>query len=70
MWDQYKKTLVAMQIVILLITAAVFYVSRLWNVALTFFAIMQLGSVLGAVWAANLRRRILTSNCRTPFPRS
>ena len=59
MWDQYKRTFIAMQVVILLVTTAVFILSRLWTAAGTFFAIMQIGSVLGAVWGSNLRYRIL-----------
>ena len=69
MWDQYKKTLIAMQIVILLVTTAVFIISSLWTVAGTFFAIMQIGSVLGAVWGSTLRHRVLAGQHRISLPR-
>ena len=69
MWDQYKRTFIAMQVVILRVTTAVFIISRLWTAAGTFFAIMQIGSVLGAVWGSNLRYRILAGQHRISLRR-
>jgi low temperature requirement protein LtrA len=58
MWDHYKKTFVGMQSVILLITMMVLAWSHMWTVALVFFAVMQTGSALGAMWASRLKRRL------------
>ncbi len=69
MWDQYKRTFIAMQVVILLVTIGVFIISRLWTVAGTFFAIMQIGSVLGSVWGSSLRHRIIAGRHRISLPR-
>ena len=70
MWDQYKKTFIRMQSMILVITVVVFVLSHLWNVALTFFAIMQVGSALGAMWGSNLRHKILAAQYRSSLPRT
>jgi hypothetical protein len=59
MWDQYKKTFIGMQVVILLVTAGMFTVFTR-NVALVakFFATMQVASLLGAYWGDRLRKRV------------
>jgi uncharacterized membrane protein YfcA len=60
MWEQYKKTFASMQVAIAGVTLAVFFgLGRLWFVTATFFAVMQLGSLLGAFWGARLKRRLL-----------
>jgi len=69
MWDHYKKTFVGMQIVILAVTTLMLMLSHLWTVALTFFAIMQAGSALGAVWGARLRSKIRAGTCQPSLPR-
>jgi uncharacterized membrane protein YfcA len=58
MWDLYKKTFVGMQTIILLVTLLIFMRSHLWTHAVTFFAIMQTGSALGAIWGTRLRRKL------------
>jgi hypothetical protein len=58
MLQQYKKTFPVMQALIAAVTASVFIWARVWQVAATFFLIMQVGAVLGAVWAYSLRTRI------------
>ena len=55
MLEQYKKTFKVMQLLIAAVTASVFIWSRVWQVAGTFFVIMQIGGLLGAVWAYSLR---------------
>jgi len=59
MWDQYKKTFVGMQVVILLVTAGMFLVlSRDVTLVATFFATLQLASLLGAYLGGSLRKRM------------
>jgi hypothetical protein len=58
MWAEYKKHLVGMQVMILLVTFAAYQFSHLWFVASVFFATMQAGSFLGAAWAHRIRNRL------------
>jgi hypothetical protein len=59
MWTQYKKTARFMQPGIAVIAIVAFFLSgRALPVALWLFMVMQVGAVLGAFWASNLKRRI------------
>jgi hypothetical protein len=59
MWDQYRKTFIGMQIVILLVTAGMFIVfSRDVTLVATFFATLQVASLLGSYWGDRLRKRV------------
>jgi hypothetical protein len=59
MWDRYKKHFFGMQVVIVLFTVAMlFLLKKPLGSALTFFATMQLASVLGAYWGHRLRSRM------------
>jgi hypothetical protein len=59
MWDQYRKTFVGMQAVILIVTCGMFLAfNRLWALAALFFVTMELGALLGAVWGARLKRKV------------
>lgn len=58
MLEHYKKTFVGTQILIGVVTFAVILQSHRLVAALAFFVTMQLGAVLGAVWAARLKERI------------
>ncbi len=59
MWDHYRKTLVRMQMFIALTTGALYFgLSRRWVMAAVFFAMMQVGAVIGAWWGDRLRRRL------------
>jgi uncharacterized membrane protein YfcA len=59
MWDHYKKTLVRMQVFIVLTTCALYFaLSHRWIMAAVFFAMMQVGAVVGAWWGDRLRRRL------------
>jgi hypothetical protein len=59
MWDQYKKTFIGMQAVILLVTVGMFIVfSRDVALVATFFATLQVASLLGAYWGDRLRKRV------------
>jgi len=59
MWEHYRKTLARMQMFILLASTALYYVlGRRVLVAATFFAMMQVGALVGAWWGDRLRRRL------------
>jgi Na+/melibiose symporter-like transporter len=59
MWQQYRKTFTGMQVVITLVTLAVYFgMGRLPALAGLFFLTMQAGAVIGAAWAARLKRRL------------
>ncbi len=61
MLEQYKKTFRAIQLVIAVITVFIFFkTQRLWLPTLVFFLIMQVGAVLGAMWATRLKRKFRT----------
>jgi hypothetical protein len=46
-----------MQIMMWLVTCVVLFQTRMWLVAAVFLAIMQVGAVVGAMWAARLKRQ-------------
>jgi hypothetical protein len=58
LWAQYRKTLVGTQILIGGVTIAVLIQSHRVFAALTFWAVMQVGAILGAAWALRIRSRI------------
>lgn len=56
MWMHYRRTFVIMQTIILALTAGLFLLTRIpLAQTLSFFAIMQLCSLMGAKWAGRLR---------------
>lgn len=55
MWEQYKKTLGGMQIVIWLVTGCVLLWSHVWALALTFLVTMQVAAIVGAMWGHRLK---------------
>ncbi len=57
MWDLYKSTFRYMQCLILITCVAVFLVSRQLIAVLSYFAVMEVAALLGAVWGASLRSR-------------
>ena len=70
MWNHYRKTFIPVQILIVVICIALVVV---WKVppqaAAVYFLIMEFFGVIGALWAANLRRRILRSSGTLPDDR-
>ena len=57
MWQHYRKTFAAVQVMIAVVTAVVYFsVDRRWVAAMTYFAVMQVFAVVGAAWATRLRR--------------
>ena len=55
MLEQYKKTFVGMQVVILSVTAAILVWRHLWGLAALFFVTMQVAALLGALWGNRLK---------------
>ena len=56
MFDQYRRTFKGMQIVIGLVTMAVWVLTKRPSIAAGFFVVMQCGAVFGAMWGARLKR--------------
>ena len=59
MWEQYKRTLPQIQLLIAFATVGI-YLSfhQLVVVAAIFFGAMQLGAVIGAMWAYRLKGKL------------
>ncbi len=55
MVDLYKKTFVPMQLGIWLVAGLVTLITRSLHAGGAFFATMQFGALLGAVWGARLK---------------
>jgi len=59
MWEQYKRTLPFMQSAIAVFTVAIYLtLHHLVLLAALFFAVMQLGAVVGARWAWRLKAKL------------
>ena len=58
MWEQYKKTIVSIQLVIGVVTAGVFVWRPLWDLAALFFVTMQIAAVVGASWGHRLQNKV------------
>src|SRR2546423_3191026 len=60
MWEQYRKSFVRSQLLILVIVALlVFYAKSGWQTAAAALVLMQVAGVIGAWWGARLKRKIL-----------
>jgi hypothetical protein len=58
-WEQYKRTLIGMQVTIAAFTVGSYFVMyRSLAPALVFFTTMQIGAVAGAFWATKLKKRV------------
>jgi hypothetical protein len=59
MWAQYQKTFLGTQAVIAMVTCAAFFAAdHRASAAAVFFAVMQVGAVLGAMWAVRLKGKL------------
>ncbi|HTQ02781.1 MAG TPA: hypothetical protein VMI54_02950 [Polyangiaceae bacterium] len=58
MLERYKRTFFATQACIVCVTVAILIQSHRIFAAAVFFVTMELGAVVGAMWAARLKRRI------------
>jgi hypothetical protein len=54
----YRKTFVGIQVTIGVVTLAALLQTHRLIAAFAFFAIMQIGAIFGAMWAARLKSRI------------
>jgi len=58
MWQHYRRTLIPMQLFIAAACLAAYVLAHVdGRAVLVVFAVMQAGALLGAAWAASLRRR-------------
>ena len=71
MWEQYRKTLIPLQAIILIACGWLYLTGQapLMGV-LVIFLVMQLGAVLGAMWAARIKHRIERNRDRLPLDKS
>jgi uncharacterized membrane protein YfcA len=70
MWNRYKRTFFGMQLMILLVTAAVYlFLGHNPSITLLFFIAMQVGNISGAMWGARLQSRLSTQTERLPLAR-
>ena len=68
MWEQYRKSFVRSQLLILVIVALlVFYAKSGWQTAAAAFVLMQVAGVIGAWWGARLKRKILAQRDKLPL---
>jgi hypothetical protein len=59
MREQYKKTFLGVQVLTLAVTAWVYFsLTHWWVSAGVVFLTMQVGGVLGAIWADRLTRKM------------
>ena len=59
MWAQYQKTFLGTQAVIVMVTCVAFFATgHRVPAAAVFFAVMQIGAALGAMWAVRLKGKL------------
>ena len=64
MWDYYKRTFALVQVAAVLVCYLAYRNSSHWVAPVACFLSMQLASVLGAMWANRLRRKVLAAQHR------
>ena len=69
MLEQYRKTLIPMQIGIFAVCAFLLFRHVPLLAVLYFFLVMQLGAVLGAWWGARIRRKVRAARGELPLSR-
>jgi membrane protein implicated in regulation of membrane protease activity len=68
MWEHYRKTFLPMQVLILLITAILYFLAeRPWQVVLVAFVVMQVVNVVSAWNGARLRRKLQAESEKSPL---
>jgi hypothetical protein len=59
MWEQYKKTFAKTQGVIVAVTAGTYiYLGHMALRSATFFVVMELAAVVGAMWGWRLKTKV------------
>ncbi len=66
MRDYYKRTFAAVQLMTLPLCYVAYRGSHHWLAPVACFLSMQLGAVLGAMWASRLRRKVLAAHANHP----
>jgi hypothetical protein len=70
MWQHYRRTFIPTQILMIVICIALMAVWKVPGKAIVIYLlIMEVFGVIGALWAANMRRRILRSQGSLPDDR-
>jgi hypothetical protein len=70
MWEQYRKTAPVIQIFIVLICIAIYWIGKAPPQGiLVLFASMQGFAIIGAWWAVSLKRRINARHNALPLER-
>jgi hypothetical protein len=68
MWQHYRKTLIPTQLFIIVGCALLLLIGKMpLSAVLLIFAVMQLGAIIGASWAARLKRRVLLGRHASPL---
>ena len=68
MWEQYRKTLIPTQFIVLTICLCTLLLFKApWQGVLAIFVAMQIGAILGARWAVRLKRKIEVSRGGLPL---
>jgi uncharacterized membrane protein YfcA len=59
MWEQYKRSFSKTQVVIAAVTIGTYwYLGQAAARSATFFIVMQIGAVVGAMWGTRLKRKV------------
>jgi hypothetical protein len=58
MWEHYRKTFTGIQSVVVVITGVVLYLSHSLSTAAVFLLVMEMGAVIGAMWAQRLKNKL------------
>jgi hypothetical protein len=58
MWEQYRKTVWGMQVLIAVVTCGVLAWSHVFGMAALFFVTMQIAAVVGAMWGMRLKDKV------------
>jgi hypothetical protein len=57
MWEQYRRTFRSMQALMIVVTLVAMSWTRSVTFTATFFVMMQIGAVVGAMWGHSLKQR-------------
>jgi hypothetical protein len=70
MWSQYRKTFWKMQLVISMVTVAVYFgLGHMLSRAAVFWGVMQISAVIGAVWALRVKAWANRAAVKLPLER-
>lgn len=59
MWAQYRKTMIPIQLIILVVCGVLWFAAKMPPIGvLLFLFTMEVGAIAGAWWAARMHRRV------------